>query len=46
MKTIETYRINGKWCVRIHSAALCGTFKTQEAAYKHGEWHLANQRKR
>ena len=39
-KRIHTYQINGKWCVRVHGKALCGTSKTQDKAYQRGECHL------
>ena len=44
MKTIETYRMCARWCVRVHGHALVGHFSTQQAAQAHGEWYLATQR--
>jgi hypothetical protein len=44
MKAIETYRMCGHWCVRVHGAALVGHFKTRNAAQAHGEWYLRTQR--
>lgn len=43
MTVIQTYRILGHWCVRVHGAALVGHFKTRKAAEAHGKWYLETQ---